>query len=335
MLCNRVYSGFVLRGYSSITVTSEFIYACETFLHCNRTQGGTVCTTCIEILVQTSKKVSKKIPAASRMGKAICNATLYGVESHSSLKLLVAASVTLLNNALQVRSKFFTRFDPVANESIKNYTQEHKDGNSTLYSVQRDWLEEAVATSQLFPSNPIVRPSIGFAPRSWKENSQSCRKNFEASESHSPSISTVQCVCRYPKLIGISRMEVCEGTSTALSVLLSRFKKLPKFCYYDDSCNLAKFIVLRVPWINEDCINVSDRFLYRGHKCNTVCDPNSYGITKKHSTSAAQFIYQQWEFSISHVRFLNPNNLMPYLCMRAIFINVCARVREKKYPRFL
>ena len=152
------------------------------------------------------------------MGKAICNAPLYGVESRSSLKKIVPASVSILNNALQVRSKFLTRFDAVANESTKNYTQEHKDGNSTLYSVRRDWLEEAQATCQLFPSNPIVRTFISFAPGSRKENSQSCRKNFQASQSHSYGIFTFQFVCRYPKLIDVSVMEECEETSTALSV---------------------------------------------------------------------------------------------------------------------
>ena len=100
-------SGFVLRRYSSSNAISEFINAYETFFDSNHNQGKTVRTTCIDIILQTSKKVREKIPAHSRMGKEICNTTLYGMESYSSLKKLVAAAVSLLSNALQVCSNFF------------------------------------------------------------------------------------------------------------------------------------------------------------------------------------------------------------------------------------
>ena len=99
-------------------------------------------------------------------------------------------------------------------------------------------------------------------------------------------------------------MDESEGTSTALSVLVSRFKVLPKICYYDNSCNLAKSVVLRTLWINETCLIVSDRFHYRGHECNIVCDPESYEDTRFHSTSGAESINQMWNFSKSHIRFL-------------------------------
>ena len=227
------------------------------------------------------------------MGKAIFNANFRGVESHSSLKQLVAASATSWTTHYKFVVTFFTRFDIVANESIKNYTQEQKDGNSTLHSVRMDWLERAEATGQLFPSNLIVRPFISFGPGSRKENSESCRQNLQASKSHSPGIFIVQCVCGCPKLISVSGVEECEVTSTALSILLFHFKRLPKVWYYDDSCNLVKSIVLHVPWINKDCIIVSGRFHYRGHNCSAVYDPDSYGITKKPSASGAESINQQ------------------------------------------
>ena len=43
-----------------------------------------------------------------------------------------------------------------------------------------------------------------------------------------------------PKLIGLSVMDECESVSTAMSVLLSRFKNLPQATYYDNNCNLEK-----------------------------------------------------------------------------------------------
>lgn len=38
---------------------------------------------------------------------------------------------------------------------------------------------------------------------------------------------------------------------------------------------------------------------------------------------------QHWKFSKSHVRFLAPENLVPYLAIRAVFINIGAFLREK------
>ena len=172
-------------------------------------------------------------------------------------------------------------------------------------SIQKDWIAEAAKAGQIFPLNPIVRPSIDFGRSSKKENAQNCRKNFRASESHSPGIFTVQCACQYPKVIGVSVMDECEGTSTALSILLSRFKELPRVCYYDDSCNLAKSVILWIPWVNGNCLIVSGRFHYRSHKCNIVTDPDSYGICSQHRTSGAESINQLWNFSRYHIRFLS------------------------------
>ena len=37
---------------------------------------------------------------------------------------------------------------------------------------------------------------------------------------------------------------------------------------------------------------------------------------------------QQWSFSTSHLRFLGPDNLMPFLVTSAVFINMRAYLRE-------
>lgn len=124
-------------------------------------------------------------------------------------------------------------------------------------------------------------------------------------------------------------MTETEGTSTALSVLLSRFEYLPRVCYYDDGCNMARSIILRVPWVNNTCIVACDRFHYKGHKCNTICDPESYLSCGHHATSSAESVNQLWTFSKSHLRFLRPDNLMPFLAVRSVFINIKACVREK------
>ncbi len=124
-------------------------------------------------------------------------------------------------------------------------------------------------------------------------------------------------------------MDVCEGVSTALSVLLSRFKVLPRACYYEKECNMLKSVAIRTPWVNEKCLIVSYRFHYRSHNCNIVTDPDSYSWCTPHSTSTAESINQQWKFSKSHVQFLASHNLMPYLSIRIVSINIAARVREE------
>lgn len=78
------------------------------------------------------------------------------------------------------------------------------------------------------------------------------------------------------ELMGFYVMTRTEGVGTAMSTLLSRFKVLRGVCYYDNACNMAKSTVLRVPWVNNECILVCDRFYYKGHKFSSICDPGSY-----------------------------------------------------------
>ncbi len=70
-------------------------------------------------------------------------------------------------------------------------------------------------------------------------------------------------------------MAKTEGVSTAITVLLSRFCILLGVCYYFNGCNMARLIVLRVPWVKNECRWVCDRFHYAGHICNSVRDPDS------------------------------------------------------------
>ncbi len=174
-----------------------------------------------------------------------------------------------------------------------------------------------------------MRPLLDFGLSSRRENAWSCRKNYVKSDSHSPAIFTMQCICRNPKIIKMSVMRECEGVSTALLVLLSRFRKLPKVCYYDNACNMCKSITLRCPWLYNDCVVVCDRFHYYGHTCNTVCDPGSYLECDGHGTSGAQSMNHVWNFSKSHLWFLRPDNLMPFLALQSIFLNVRSCIRQK------
>ena len=122
-------------------------------------------------------------------------------------------------------------------------------------------------------------------------------------------------------------MYECEG-NTALSVILLRFKKLPQVCYYDNACNKLCSISVRARWVNESCLVGFVRFHYKGHTCNSVCSPDSYPLCSNHMTSGAESLNHIWNFSKSHVRYLDGDKMMVYLACRAVFINLRTIVRQ-------
>lgn len=208
------------------------------------------------------------------------------------------------------------------------YDVTHEAGDHLMGNEQEDWLSEAQRTGEIFPGRPIIRTGLDFGPSSRKENARINRKCYNKSNSHSRGIFTVQCVCLHSKLLGVSVMMEMEVVSKALSVLLSRFAPLPRVCYYDNACNMAKSIVLHVPWVNDKCLVVCDRFHYKGHTRNSICDPSSYTSCNEHGTSAAESINYFWNFSKTHLRHMNPDNVMPFLAARAVMLNVRAFTRK-------
>ena len=220
-----------------------------------------------------------EIPAAERMARAISDAPEYDINFHGTYRKLLYSVSVFLQCVLDVRKNYFTNFSSVSSDDVRCYNEEHWYGFGIDFPTDPNWMKEASRTGQIFPCNPHVRPAISFGITSKRENSENCMKNCKASESHSPGMFTVHCVCRIPNSIGISLTKEFEGTSTALSILLSRFKTLPKICYYDGSCNLAKSVILRTPLVYGECLIASDRFHYRAHKFNIVFDPDSYSLS--------------------------------------------------------
>ena len=141
-------------------------------------------------------------------------------------------------------------------------------------------------------------------------------------------IFTAKCVCSRTKLLDVSVLTKTEGVSTALSIHLLRFVNLPRVCYFDNCCNMARSIVLRVPLVNNICRLLSDRYHYTGHTCNSICDPESYLSSSERTTSRAESINQLCTFSKSHLRFLSPEKLIPSLTARFVFLNVRRCTRE-------
>ena len=142
---------------------------------------------------------------------------------------------------------FFSMFGSKQSNESSECSTSFRDPCATIVQPRDYWLDEASNTGQVFPGNLILRPYVSFGLSFRKENVQSCRKRYRKSENYLLGIFTLQCECRHPKLIALSVMDECESVSTAMSVLLSRFKNLPQATYYDNGCNLAKSVLLRFP----------------------------------------------------------------------------------------
>ena len=295
------------------------------FASCNHS-GIHICSECRENLFRTGQKIELSLSSAGRLACAIASAKLD--EDSYTLRNIAMVISDITSKAITVRHRFLESFEQNQAANVRLYNQLYRKGNGLADTADDNWLSEAQRTGEIFPGRPQVRPRITFGSYSRKENAQSCRKNYLKSGSYSPGIFTVQCVCRQPKLIGVSVMRECEGVSTTLSVLLSRFRVLPRVCYYDNACNMSRFITLRCPWVYDNSIVVCDRFHYQGHTCNSICDPSSYGECSNHATSGAESVNHLWNFSKSYLRFLRPDNLIPFLAIRSIFLNVKACVRQ-------
>ena len=92
---------------------------------------------------------------------------------------------------------------------------------------------------------------------------------------------------------------------------------------------MLKSVILRVPWINNDCLIVCDRFHYKSHRCNSVRDPDSYISSSEHPKSGAESVNHMWVFSKSHLQFLKPTNVVLFIAARAVFLSIRARTRER------
>ena len=323
-------SGGVLRRASCTRSGNSLVYASKNASCCSKTtRENEVCTTCLSQLKSAARESDVEIPSLSRLIYSLINAYNFGDIDGVLFRGISSTISWILDHSFSIREKFSSSFHAKRSDSAGEYTEQFMNPAAMFAQPKEDWIDEALDTGELFPGNPVMRPNVTFGRSSRTENVARCKKNYRKSDSHSPGIFTVQRVCRCPKLIGLSVMDECEIVSTAMSVLLSRFKYLPKATYYDNGYNLSKSVLIRFPWINDETIIMSDRFHYRSHKCNTVTDPDRYAICNDHRTSGTESINQQWNFSKKHIRYLSPENLMSYLAIRSVFLNIRTSIREK------
>ena len=268
------------------------------FRTCNHIQQPRMCSSCAHRLVNVSKMSENHLYSVSTILRAVAEASI--TNSCSNLRTLVRSIEIVLRRSIVIRRQYLEKLDIKQSTERMKYTTQHRYGPGLTIPRKDSWIDKAIRTGELFPRRPEIRPRIHFGTTSRKENLLSCRKNYSMSDAHSPGIFTAQYICEHPRLMGLSVMLECEGISTALSVLQSRFKTLPKVTYYGNACNMGKSVVLRLPWINDETTIVCDLFHYKSHSCNSISDPDSYPACNNHSKSGAESINHLWSISRTH-----------------------------------
>ena len=323
--CSGSIPGGVLRNQAAVEAAAAFSTLLRTFGVCPHSEED--CNECCEQLLKGAIRWRDELPPVSKFCRSLCES----VDDESSSEIRQAALVVsnLIEQSLVERAKFFETFSLERSFQSRLHEEQHRFGTGLTAPIPpRNWMQEAKITGEIFPGQPIVHPRLDFGVTKREENARECTKNYKSSTQFSPGIFTVQCCCHYPKLLGISVMDCTESVSTALSVLLSRFKNLPKCTYYDNACNLEKSVILRVPWVNEMTRIACDRFHYASHKCNSVNDPAAHPSSDSDNTSNAEAMNSLWKISKNHSRFLSPENLMSFLCCRAAYLNLRLIYRE-------
>ena len=217
----------------------------------------------------------------------------------------------LMCGAVRLNREFITHFQKKQDISSKNYESAYLgpgnvpqplDVHETSTNTVVVSKSTASKCGELYPGRPIVRPRVTFINGSRGEGwNEQCNKDYRHHASHSPGLFTVQCVCTRPKLLGVTVMRHSESISTALTALLTRFPSLPRVVFYDNSCNFARSVRLRLPSFFETTDVLSDRFHYKGHRCCSLFDPDSYPHCDELMTSGAEALNARLSASRSHI----------------------------------
>ena len=201
----------------------------------------------------------KTIPSATRIYIAFGNSFEYRQSIDVKDSCMPVSGILRLSK--EVCWDYFNRFNGKQSDQSEPYTGLHRKGQEYDLADSEHWLDEAHRTGELFPEGPFVRPGLDFKEDGLDKNAKLCRKKYKNSGTHSPGIFTVQYLCRYSKLNGISVMLEMEVLITAFSSFLPSFKSLTRIYNYYIDCNMLKSVIIHVAWINNQCFIVCDYFI--------------------------------------------------------------------------
>lgn len=129
-------------------------------------------------------------------------------------------------------------------------------------------------TGTCAPSLPQCRPQRFL----WQEvlSTGMCSKHYAKAHNFSPGAMTFCCGCKHPLILEFSVLNRKEAPQVLLSMLLTRFARVPRFLINDFACGAFRVALGKLGWLLMDCTVVSDRFHIFNHLCSDAFDPRSY-----------------------------------------------------------
>jgi hypothetical protein len=71
-------------------------------------------------------------------------------------------------------------------------------------------------------------------------------------------------------------MDSAESVSTLFKFIYTRWRKLPRLIWYDNGCQLDRYIMYRFPWFTRLTKILIDRFHASDHSCSTFYKFNNF-----------------------------------------------------------
>lgn len=150
-------------------------------------------------------------------------------------------------------------------------------------------IKEMYLTGHYFPAYPIQRkiPRVKVKGE-YNEKDSSCSKNYKQKGQNTPGVVFFFCM-EHEKCIGFIIQDESEGPKMVTEAIATRFKKVPEYIVYDNSCNLAEYCLLRYPTLFKDSIFLVDSFHFKSHiNCCSSFDCSITGAVTAINSSLAE-----------------------------------------------
>jgi len=295
-----------------IALHHELIASLREVNQCPHVQHDPPCSECFISLQTCARRVRPINPILFRFVIELINH-----EHHLGAfkSQLIAACADALEEHIRYAVIYLTNYDTAFQQDCKNFWDKYGSVNVEELPNQD---EHGLRSGVSFPGRRGYRPLIKFD----RKETHQCTKKYTDSQSHTHGLLIVMCVCAHPKLIGYIVMTRSESTALALSSVIMHFPVPPRTIYYDNGCNMAASVLLRMPWLLVMSFITVDRFHYKGHLCNARFDATRFPQLDDHRTSAAESINSNIKRALFHIRYLRGENLVTYLNVFFALLNL-------------
>ena len=145
------------------------------------------------------------------------------------------------------------------------------------WSVDLEWWRYAA----YYPSHPRIRKQTlsHSQDRQTKSMTGLCQKHAPQKGVKMPGFLVVYCAI-HACVIGFEMMDFAESERTVFRLLTTRWKKMPKVVFYDNSCNTYNFCMVREPGLFQDVQFIIDGLHWASHiECSPAFNPTLYVVT--------------------------------------------------------